>query len=189
MAEKSIKTQETDGTDEIPDGPTQYDQSLKISQLTLLTQPSGDEYAVLAEPGGDTYKITLSALRADLSAYKVKTINKGTYIENITETSTGNGIWKINAEYQGSTSGNYVESLNNASGDLTLSSSDGSILIDNRLRDLEDNLLDPVQYGTNIDLTLNTTTSTMFRAWIEVTTKEGGGTLIMTRLPKLYRHD
>ena len=120
--------------------------------------------------------MSLSTLRADLSAYKVKEVVKGNYIENITETSTGNGIWKINAEYQGSTSGKYVESLNNASGDLTLESSDGSILIDNRLRDLEDNLLDPPQYGTTIDLTLNTTTSTMFRAWIEVTeaNKTGG---------------
>ena len=176
MAEKTIKTQETDPTPDLPDGPTQYDASLKISQLTTLQDPAASDYAVLARPNGDTFKVSLSTLRADLSAYKVKEVVKGNYIENITETSTGNGIWKINAEYQGSTSGNYVESLNNASGDLTLSSSDGSILIDNRLRDLEDNLLDPVQYGTNIDLTLNTTTSTMFRAWIEVTeaNKTGG---------------
>ncbi|MGI9448311.1 MAG: hypothetical protein ACR2NI_11720, partial [Pirellulales bacterium] len=58
----------------------------------------------------------------------------------------------------------------------TLSSSDGSILIDNRLRDLEDNLIEPPEYSSTIDLTLNTTTSTMFRAWIEVTelNKDGG---------------
>ena len=167
MAEKSIKTQETDGTDEIPDGPTQYDQSLKISQLTLLTQPSGDEYAVLAEPGGDTYKITLSALRADLSAYKVKTINKGTYIENITESPVGSGNWTINAEKQGpGNTGIYVEKLNDATGVLTIASSDDSITV-----------TQPTEANNKtIDLVLNTTTSTMFRAWIEVTeaNKTGG---------------
>ena len=176
MAEKTIKTQETDPNPDLPDGPTQYDNSLKISQLTTLQDPASSDYAVLARPNGDTFKVALSTLRADLSAYKVKEVIKGTYIDNITETADGNGIWKINAEYQGSTSGNYVESLNNASGDLTLSSSDGSILIDNRLRDLEDNLIEPPEYGSTIDLTLNTTTSTMFRAWIEVTAsnKDGG---------------
>ena len=184
---KTIKTQETDPTPDLPDGPTQYDASLKISQLTTLQDPAASDYAVLARPNGDTFKVSLSTLRADLSAYKVKEVVKGNYIENITETSTGNGIWKINAEYQGSTSGNYVESLNNASGDLTLSSSDGSILIDNRLRDLEDNLLDPVQYGTNIDLTLNTTTSTMFRAWIEVTEANKTGGVFNFNNDKIYK--
>lgn len=176
MAEKTIQTQETDPNPDLPDGPTQYDESLKISQLTTLQDPAASDYAVLARPNGDTFKVSLSTLRADLSAYKVKEVVKGTYIDNITETADGNGIWKINAAYQGSTSGNYVDSLNNASGDLTLSSSDGSILIDNRLRDIEDNLIEPPEYSSTIDLTLNTTTSTMFRAWIEVTelNKDGG---------------
>ena len=176
MAEKTIKTQETDPNPDLPDGPTQYDNSLKISQLTTLQDPAASDWAVVARSNGDTFKVALSTLKADLLAYKVKEVLKGTYIDNITETAEGNGIWKINAAYQGSTSGNYVESLNNASGDLTLSSSDGSILIDNRLRDLEGNLLDPLEYSSTIDLTLNTTTSTMFRAWVEVTelNKDGG---------------
>jgi hypothetical protein len=168
VAEKTIKTQETD-PNPVPDGPTQYDESLKISQLDLLNDPLESDYAVLARANGNTYKITLGDLLADLDAYKVKTLNKGTYIENITESPNGSGNWTINAEKQGpGTSGIYVEKLNDATGALTLASSDGSISIDNLLRDAENNPLDPPQYNTTIDLTLNTTTSTMFRAWIEV---------------------
>ena len=121
--------------------------------------------------GKETFKITLGDIienaKSEFDEYNVKNLIAGTHIDDITETPVDSGNWTINAEKQRMDPGTFVESLNGVKGNVTLTSTDESIVI------APEEVVDPdtlvSEFTGNIDLSLNTTTSSLYRAWIEVT--------------------
>ena len=113
--------------------------------------------------GKETFKITLGDIidnaKSEFDEYNVKNILAGTYIDDVTETPVDSGNWTINAEKQRMDPGTFVESLNGVKGDVFLTSTDESIAIEPvELLNEETNEL---EFTGNIDLTLNTTTSSL----------------------------
>jgi len=126
--------------------------------------------------GKETFKITLGDIidnaKSEFDEYNVKNILAGTYIDDVTETPVDSGNWTINAEKQRMDPGTFVESLNGVKGDVFLTSTDESIAIEPvELLNEETNEL---EFTGNIDLTLNTTTSSLYRAWIEIVAGNAG---------------
>ena len=186
MAEKrTIFNEGTDPGDETVEDPV-IEEGRKISELPpapldadgMATPELEDgEMAIAADvpPGTEggklTYKIKLSDVitnaKSEFEEYNVKNILAGTYIDDVTETPVDSGNWTINAEKQRMDPGTFVESLNEVKGDVTLTSTDESIVIEpEEVLNEETNEL---EYTGIIDLSLNTTTSSLYRAWVEVT--------------------
>ncbi|MGI9448271.1 MAG: hypothetical protein ACR2NI_11515, partial [Pirellulales bacterium] len=185
MAKKrTIFTDGTDPGDDPVEDPV-VEEGRKISKLPpapkeadgMATPEIEDgEIAIAAavppdEGGGNlTYKIKLSDVitnaKSEFDEYNVKNIFPGTHIDDITETPVDSGNWTINAEKQRMDPGTFVESLNDVKGNVTLTSTDESIVIEPE--EVLNEETDELEFTGNIDLTLNTTTSSLYRAWIEV---------------------
>ena len=139
--------------------------ALEAGELAIAADVDSDP----AE-GKETFKITLGDIidnaKSEFAEYNVKNILAGTHIDDVAETPVDSGNWTINAEKQRMDPGTFVESLNGVKGDVVLTSTDASITIVPEEVLNEDT--DELELTGNIDLTLNTTTSSLYRAWIEI---------------------